>query len=102
MDASLTLLKTLLTAKYIADHNLTDKYLEAYITLASKSITRHKGSEKYDENRYTVEMSRMAQLSILKIGAKGQIGHTENGIARVYLDPDAELEVLKSISTILK
>lgn len=98
----LQLLKIFLTPSYVAEHNLSDELLEAYLELASNSISKWKGSENYDTTLYKNERVKIAQLNILKIGAEGQSSHSENGINRVYSYPDIEMEVLKNIPTILK
>jgi hypothetical protein len=98
----LTILKNLLTQEYVTEKNLSDSFLELYLELASNSITKWKGSAKYNKDDYGYERVRLAQLNILKAGAEGQISHSENGITRVYSYPDIEMEVLKTIPTIIK
>lgn len=102
MIEELALLKTLLTPDYVAQHNLSDEFLTLYLNLASNSITKWKGSENYDKDDYVFERVKIANLNILKIGAEGQSSHEENGIVRVYSDPVIEMEVLKTIPTIIK
>lgn len=102
MTESLALLKALLKSGYISEHKLSDRDLNAYLTLASNSIKRYTGCEEVDTEKYLVDIARIAQLNILKAGAEGQVGHSENGIVRTYTYPDIEMEVLKNIPTILK
>jgi len=102
MVTELELLKTILTNDYITEHNLSDEYLTAYLTLASNSISKWKGSENYDFSKYLYERVEIAKLNILKVGAEGQSSHSENGINRVYSYPDIEIEVLKNIPRIIR
>lgn len=102
MEDALDLLKALLRADFISEHELTDDDLNAYLSLASNSIKRYKGCTTLDEDEYYVDIARISQLNILKSGAEGQISHEENGVIRTYSHPEIEYEVLKNIPTTLK
>ena len=86
--ALLSKLKAVLKAHDFDDNEFDDDYLEYEINRAIAAINRCRrftptSTKSYDE-KYEYLIIPFCISAISKIGAEGQISHTENGVSRSY------------------
>lgn len=94
-----TQLETLKTV--LGTTELTDPQLNFYLDNASAIICELRNSNVV-ETKYLTTQVKMAVEMISKIGAEGQIVHSENGIARTYEASDLSPSLLAEITPIAK
>ena len=103
--ALLNTLKVVLKARDFEDFD--DNYLKYEINRAIAEINRCRrftptSSKKYDE-KYEYLIIPFCISAIAKIGAEGQISHTENGVSRSYSSSmDYPKDLVKQIVPLIK
>lgn len=103
--ALLNTLKTVLRARDFDEFD--DTYLKYEINRAINEINRCRrftptSSKKYDE-KYEYLIIPFCISAIAKIGAEGQVSHTENGVSRGYSSSmDYPKDLVKQIIPLIK
>ena len=103
----LSKLKAVLKAHDFDDNEFNDEYLKYEIDRAISEINRCRrftptGTKKYDE-KYEYLIIPFCVSAISKIGAEGQISHTENGVSRSYgSSMDYPKELVQQIVPLIK
>ena len=105
--ALLSKLKSVLKAHDFDNNEFTDEYLRYEIDRAIGEINRCRrftptGTKGYDE-KYEYLIIPFCISAIAKIGAEGQISHTENGVSRSYgSSMDYPRELVQQIIPLIK
>lgn len=104
-DLLLNSLKAVLSARDFPTFD--DAYLQYELTRAIQEVNRCRRftpteNKKYDE-KYEYLLIPMVIASIAKIGAEGQISHSENGVLRNYgTSDDYPKELISQIIPLIK
>lgn len=85
----------------VGNLQLSDATLQFYLDNASDIICDIRNSDAVETQYLTLQI-KMAIEMINKIGAEGEIAHTENGIARTYEKADISDSLIRQITPIAK
>lgn len=80
----------------------TDAMLSAYLTIAKTEIMNRAYPYGYDDTtpfpaKYDMKQCKLAVYMLDKMGAEGQLSHSENGISRSYGGSDIPADMLMDI-----
>lgn len=81
--------------------NLSDEVRQFYLDNASDIICDLRDTDVV-EPKYLTTQIKMAIEMISKIGAEGQLAHTENGISRTYQSADISNDIISRITPVAK
>lgn len=92
--------------KSILGYEVEDNLISMYVEIAkNKILTRlYPYDNEIDEvpKRYEYKIIEITVYLINKIGAEGQISHTENGITRIYENADIPKSMISEITPYVK
>jgi hypothetical protein len=92
----------LLSLKELLENpSVSDSVLQFYLDCARDIICELRNTDMIETKYLTIQI-RMAVEMFNKIGAEGQIGHSENGIARTYEKADISDSLLSKITPAVK
>lgn len=80
----------------------TDDMLSAYLTIAKTEIMNRAYPYGYTDEtefptKYEMKQCKLAVYMLNKMGAEGQLSHSENGISRTYGGSDIPADMLMDI-----
>lgn len=83
----------------LGNPDVEDAVLQFYLNNASDIICDIRHSERV-ESRYLTAQIKIAVELFNKVGAEGQVGHSENGVSRSYENAEVSASLLRLITPV--